>query len=257
MVLSGTLGMSINGHLMLYSCLPLLSSLPLSAMHGAHGIRIRNEFLILFPSLFLSSVAVSESPMSDLQKLAMRGNIEAQLILGTKYHYGEGVLRDEARAFKWYLKAANQGDSRAQSNIGLMYATGEGVGQDDGRAAEWYLKAAKQGNVNAQFNLGTMYDTGRGIHQSYTEAAKWFLKAAKQRDTESQFNLSLMYLRGEGVKKDHVQAYKWVYLAEMHAEDGDAEIYRNARKTIIDTMTPEEIIEAESLVEDWLSEMRQ
>lgn len=207
--------------------------------------------------LFLLPALASESQINDLQKLAIQGNIEAQLILGTKYHYGEGVLRDETRAFKWYLKAANQGDSRAQSNLGVMYSTGEGVGQDDGKAVEWYFKAAKQGNVNAQFNLGTMYDTGRGIHKSYTEAAKWFLKAAKQRDVESQFKLGLMYLSGEGVKKDHVRAYKWVYLAEMHAKDGDAEIYQRARKTIIDTMTSDEIIEAESLVEDWLSEMQQ
>jgi len=57
--------------------------------------------------------------------------------------------QDDAKAIKWYLKAAEQGNADAQNNLGLMYQT---------EAIKWYLKAAEQGNTGAQFNLGLMYD---------------------------------------------------------------------------------------------------
>jgi hypothetical protein len=41
-----------------------------------------------------------------------------------------------------------------------MYATGEGVGRDDKKAFRWFQKAADQGSARAQYRLGLMYDHG-------------------------------------------------------------------------------------------------
>ena len=50
--------------------------------------------------------------------------------------------------------AADQGQAAAQLNLGNMYADGQGVLKDDAEAVRWYRLAAAQGIAAAQFNLG-------------------------------------------------------------------------------------------------------
>lgn len=52
---------------------------------------------------------------------AEQGDAAAQNSLGYRYHYGQGVPRDDAEALRWYHKAADQGLAKAQFNLGLMY----------------------------------------------------------------------------------------------------------------------------------------
>ncbi|RUQ29706.1 MAG: sel1 repeat family protein [Candidatus Competibacteraceae bacterium] len=56
----------------------------------------------------------------------------------------------------------------------------------DAKAVKWYLKAAKQGYAVAQNNLGWMYEIGRGVKQDATESVKWYLKAAAQGNADAQ-----------------------------------------------------------------------
>ena len=48
-------------------------------------------------------------------------------------------------------------DAGAQFNLGVMYANGEGVLKDEAEAVRWYRLAAEQGHAAAQFNLGNSY----------------------------------------------------------------------------------------------------
>ena len=47
-----------------------------------------------------------EKKATDLMKRAERGDAEAQDQLGVMYAKGEGVPKDEVKAFEWYQKAA-------------------------------------------------------------------------------------------------------------------------------------------------------
>jgi hypothetical protein len=47
-----------------------------------------------------------------------------------------------------------------------MFAQGRGVAQSDAKAARWFRKAADQGNAGAQYNLGAIFAQGRGVAQS-------------------------------------------------------------------------------------------
>ncbi len=75
-------------------------------------------------------------------------------------------------------KAAEQGDAAAQTNLGLMYANGEGVLKDDKAAVKWYRRAAEQGYADAQFNLGVMCHTGDALPKDYVAAYAWYSLAA-------------------------------------------------------------------------------
>ena len=71
----------------------------------------------------------------------------------------------------------------------IKHIDGDKIPKDSAKAFDWYLNAAEHGRVDAQFNLGACYATGDGVTQDFTKAAKWFCKAAKQGDTEAQRKL--------------------------------------------------------------------
>jgi TPR repeat protein len=111
---------------------------------------------------------------------------------------GEGIMRDDALAASWFLKAAEQGNGDAQFNIGLMCYTAEGVDKNDAEAWHWFQLAAEQGIGKAQFNLGVMLVNGEGGDpdmpkaRRLQEAYKWWLAAMMQGDTSAQTNMSLL-----------------------------------------------------------------
>ena len=94
-----------------------------------------------------------------------------------KYHLGEGVLKNDKEAVKWFRKAADQGHAESQNNLGVRYYKGEGVEKDYVKAAEWFRKAAEQGDARAQFMLGLMYDLGDGVSKDEVESYAWLLLA--------------------------------------------------------------------------------
>ncbi len=71
------------------------------------------------------------------QPMAEAGYVEAQTNLALIYREGQGVPRDNAEAFKWYLRAANQGTADAQLAAGLMYTEDIGVPKDNVQAYKW------------------------------------------------------------------------------------------------------------------------
>jgi hypothetical protein len=155
--------------------------------------------------------------------LAEQGDAEAQFDLGVLYESGQGVLRNDAEAIKWYRKAAEQGDAVAQFNLGIMYAKGGGVLQNDGEAAHWYRLAADQGLAGAQFNLGMMHADGKGVRQDYVQAFMWLNQAASQ-----------LPALGKGQRNTTV----------------------DARDVVASKMTPVQVTEAQELALEWMAERR-
>jgi len=93
---------------------------------------------------------------------------------GIAYSLGDGVPRDPAEAFKWFLAAAELGHAPAQYKAGVAYAYGEGTGKDPEQAAAWYRRAAAQGYAIAQRNLGIMYLNGDGVDENKPMALAWY-----------------------------------------------------------------------------------
>ncbi len=50
------------------------------------------------------------------------------------YRDGNGVLKDDAEAVRWFRLAADQGHATGQNNLGFMYASGRGVLKDEAEA---------------------------------------------------------------------------------------------------------------------------
>jgi len=85
--------------------------------------------------------------LRNFRPLAKRGHADAQEQMGYLYKFGNGVLKDNKEAFKWFKKAARQGVS--QVPMGLSYWYGEGVKQDYIKAHMWLNIASAKGHPNA------------------------------------------------------------------------------------------------------------
>ncbi len=59
-------------------------------------------------------------------------------------------MRNEAEAFKWYLKAAEQGCDAAKFSVAACYEKGNGVVKNDLLAYQWYLLASVKGDELAR-----------------------------------------------------------------------------------------------------------
>ena len=122
----------------------------------------------------------------------------------------------------------------------------DGLLTGDDPVKEFKLLAEK-GDATAQYNLGVMYFKGEGVPPDSKEAVMWFRKAAEQGDANSQSILGGMYREGEGVTKDYVLAHMWYNLA---ATQGN-EFGKLTRDLIAQSMTPDQIAEAQRLAREW------
>ena len=101
-------------------------------------------------------VAQTAAPGEAIPDVA-RDDPQALLELARRYHQGQGVPKDLARAAGLYERAAQLGNPDAQYALGNLYLLGEGVPQDDDWAFTWYRAAARQGHALAQKNVSEFY----------------------------------------------------------------------------------------------------
>jgi uncharacterized protein len=99
---------------------------------------------------------------------------------------------DYVRAVNILTPLALRGNANAQALLGFMYENGFGAPQAYDAAADLYFQAASRGNPFAQCMLGLMYDKGHGVPQDFILAYKWLnLAAARASRRERDYFLRL------------------------------------------------------------------
>ncbi len=140
-------------------------------------------------------------------KLADKGNLEAQLLLGYSYLYGDNGLKpDYAKAFEYYGKAALQNDATGLNNLGSLYYSGIGVARNPAKAAVLFAKAAELGNAEAAVNIGFMHISGNGAKQDKLKALNYFEQASATDNPTAKFMTGYAYYTGSGRHLNYVKA---------------------------------------------------
>lgn len=93
--------------------------------------------------------AAADRTMDRTRADAMRGDPEAQTLVGMSYYLGGGVPEDYVEAVRWFRMAALQGNSGAQVLLGVCYALGQGVPKNYAEAYVWQNLAAANGHPKA------------------------------------------------------------------------------------------------------------
>lgn len=89
--------------------------------------------------------AIAKEEPSEEQSLA-----EVHFNIGIMFANGDGVPRNDAMAYKWFLKSAEEGYAEAQFRLGEMLLSGLGTQKDSAKGLEWIHKAAEGGYIPAR-----------------------------------------------------------------------------------------------------------
>ncbi len=136
---------------------------------------------------------------------------------------------NKEEAFKSLSYAADQGHAPAQWKLARMYADGDGVPRDDLRAFENFSKMCDRHAEEAPESptapfvssafiaLGSYYLNGipnSSVRANPARAREMFAYSASYfGDSEAQFILARLYLDGVGGAKDPKQALRWLTLS--------------------------------------------
>ena len=178
---------------------------------------------------------------------AEKGMAGAQWKLGNMYAEGDGVPRDEYKAFELFSAVASHADDEDDSSpqsapfvsnafvrLGTYYQQGipnTTVKPNFGMARQFYYNAASVfGNADAQLKLAHMYYTGEGGDRDLIQAAKWAdLSAdkgnpdAKKLAIQVSLDLAQAHLAGDGVVQSTREAERWArQAADYGSIDGQA-----------------------------------
>jgi len=175
-----------------------------------------------------------QKAVSELGYAADQGHALAQWKLGRMYAEGDGVKRNDLKAFHYFSKLAmdnadvapSGAQARFVSNafvaVGTYYQTGipnTPVKPDIERAREMYSYAASYfGDPDAQYYLAKLYLDQKDARQ----AARWLSLSAQKGQHQAQAVLGRLLFTGEGgLPRQAARGLMWLTLAREGAAGAD------------------------------------
>jgi TPR repeat protein len=156
--------------------------------------KLKPKSFLLIKNLQESRALLQEQiALGKLKLMAQQGDADSQYKLGSIYHSGKVVDRDDDKAIKWLKLAVEQGHTYAQYAYSVMYMGGYGVKQSWSDAFYWLKKTVEQGNREAYHSLANQYCWGLGTDASFDDAYKWYSKANEQGNRDASEKLSNIY----------------------------------------------------------------
>jgi len=177
----------------------------------------------------------AQSSVKALTYAADGGQPLAQWKLGRMYARGEGVPRDDVKAYAYFerlVESYNEDDpdrpdiaaiANAFVAVGVYCLNGvpnSDIKADPERALEMFQFAATNfGDSDAQYNLARMYmDGAAGLGRNNMRAAQWLALAADKGHHPAQALLGHLLFVGEGVPRQRARGLMWLALAKTAAQ---------------------------------------
>jgi uncharacterized protein len=234
--------MAMFGRLMLACVLGAIHAAPACAFDGPDKSTPADRALAIFkdPRQALQSALESYQngnsahSVEALKYAAAGGESLAQWKLGKMYADGDGVPRDDYKAYQYFLEIVDKYDEdnanwREKSVVSSAYVAvgafelrgipGSRLRPDPERAMRMFLYAATNfSDSNAQYNLARLYlDGAPGCARDSRQAARWLNLAAEKGHVESSALLGHLLFSGEGVQPQRARGLMWLTLAREGA----------------------------------------
>ena len=114
----------------------------------------------------------------SVYSIKLLGNIYAtDAILSQRVEHRPELERLSA---SWYEQGASLEDMDSERLLGDYLSRGKGVAKDEGKAVRTWLSAAEKGSRLAQLRLFTAYSEGVGVPVSLQESARWGILASRE-----------------------------------------------------------------------------
>ena len=219
----------------------------------------------------LKKVISPSSPDAPLP-YAAEGDPVAQWKLGRMYADGNGVIRDDLRAFEYFGRIANahaeDSPSAPQAAIvanafvalGRYYLNGipnSKIKSDPERAREMFSYAASYfGNADAQYDLARLYLKGvSGSRDDFRYGARWLGLAAQKGQHQAQALLGQMLFNGDQLPRQAARGLMWLTLARDSAGPDEAWINDSYNKAIAQASEDDRAM-ALQMLEHWVQGRR-
>ncbi len=181
-----------------------------------------------------------EEAVEAYRYAAENGQIGARWALARMYAEGDGVVRDDYEAFKFYSEIVDQDvepGSREESYVADALVAlaryvksgipGTPVKANRNVAQEYYMRAAANyRSPEAQYEIGKMFLDGDGVKKSVPQASRWLNLAAEKCHAAAQATLgNLLFTGGETVR-----GLGWMTAGLARARSKDVEWVRSAHE---------------------------
>jgi TPR repeat protein len=213
--------------------------------------------------------ATKGASLTALQYAAEQGQPVAQWRLGRMYADGDGVPRDDLRAFNYFSQIANTHPDETPGSpqasfvanafvaLGHYYLTGipnSAIVADAGRARDMFGYAATYfGDADAQFELGRLYLTDKPSDPH--QAARWFQLAATKGQCRAEVALGDMLFQGQAVPRQAARGLMWLTLGKECAGNDESWV-QPLYDSAIQRASDDERAMALVYLEDWLKGRR-
>jgi TPR repeat protein len=174
------------------------------------------------------------SSVAALKYAAAGGESLAQWKLGRMYAEGDGVPRDDYKAYEYFSEIVDRYDEDTASwrdksvaasafvAVGLFNLkgiAGDRLRPDAEAALRLFRYAATHfSDANAQYHLARLYlDGAPGVPRDHMQAARWLHLAAEKNHVESQALLGRILFCGEGMPAQRARGLMWMTLAREGA----------------------------------------
>jgi len=181
------------------------------------------------------SLGKPATSIEALKVAAEGGDRLAQWKLANSYIKGEGIPRDEVKAYDYFSQIVKgydedspdrRGDaivSRALVALGVYRLNGienSAVVADPQLALRLFQFAATNfGDANAQYNLARMHLDGVGTDKDELEGMRWLFLAAGKGHVQAQALLGQLLFSGEGIRPQRALGLMWLTLARDATAD--------------------------------------
>jgi len=155
-------------------------------------------------------------PLRFVYSNAIEGDIHAQLQLGIRYQYGNGVPQDDLFASSWFHTGLAQGSRRAALLLRDVLST---QSIDSATAKDAQRRAQRVYNNQDWCDFtddgagatrwGLVNELGLGHPKNAKIAVEWYMRVAAQGHASGQYNLAECLANGHGVAKDEALAFEW------------------------------------------------
>jgi TPR repeat protein len=187
------------------------------------------------------------------------------------YANGDGVARDDKRAYDYFSKIANAhaDDSpsapqaavvaKAFVELGRYLTTGipnTDVKPDPERARGMLSYAASYfGNADAQYSLARMYLDGAGQQRDAKQGVRWLGLAAQKGQHQAQAMLGQMLFNGDRAQRQAARGLMWMALAQEGAT-ADENWIRDSYQTALGKASLDDRAMAAEMLERWVQGRR-
>ena len=210
--------------------------------------------------------------VTSLQYAAEHGHGFALWQLGRIYADGDGVKRDDYRAFEYFQKFA---DTHADDNpampraryvanafvaLGQYYLEGipnTAVPQSPELARRMFAHAASYfGDPEAQYQLASLYIDGNGVARDPKRAVPWLVLAANKGHYKSQAVLGRILFNGEHGVRQRASGLMWLTIA-CDGPGGKEQWITHLRETSVQQASDDERALALILLKRWVEGRRE